>query len=49
MSAAHVKQSGGHVKLDSEVGIGTSVKLYVPRLHAEVDVVDEAATVSEGR
>ena len=37
-----VKQSGGHVKLYSEVGVGTSVKLYLPRLHAEVDVVDEA-------
>ena len=34
-----VKQSGGHVKIYSEPGAGTSVKLYLPRLHAE-DVVE---------
>ena len=35
-----VKQSGGHVKIYSEPGHGTSVKLYLPRLHS-----DEEATV----
>ena len=38
-----VKQSGGHVKIDSEVGKGTTVKLYLPRLHAAAD--EDAASV----
>jgi signal transduction histidine kinase/DNA-binding response OmpR family regulator len=37
-----VKQSGGHVKIDSEEGRGTCVKLYLPRLHAE-----DAAVIPE--
>ncbi len=30
-----VRQSGGHVKIYSEIGVGTCVKIYLPRLHAQ--------------
>jgi PAS domain S-box-containing protein len=34
-----VKQSGGHIKIYSEVGVGTTVKLYLPRLKTKEDEV----------
>ncbi|HWE46567.1 MAG TPA: ATP-binding protein [Caulobacteraceae bacterium] len=45
-----VKQSGGHVKIYSEVGEGTTVKIYLPRLMSPVEIAsDEAeALIPEG-
>ena len=34
-----VKQSGGHVKIYSEVGSGTTIKLYLPRADQREDVL----------
>jgi signal transduction histidine kinase/DNA-binding response OmpR family regulator len=38
-----VKQSGGHIKIYSEVGEGTTVKLYLPRVHQKEDVLTDTS------
>ena len=45
-----VKQSRGHVKIYSEVGEGTTIKLYLPRVHAGAAAEEEApdAPVARG-
>lgn len=42
-----VKQSGGHVKIYTEEGHGTTVKIYLPRLMSE-DATDDEAMVTQG-
>ncbi|MBV8836961.1 MAG: response regulator, partial [Alphaproteobacteria bacterium] len=38
-----IKQSGGHIKIYSEIGHGTAVKMYLPRAIGVADAVSDAA------
>jgi PAS domain S-box-containing protein len=41
------KQSGGQVRIDSEVGSGTTVRIYLPRHHGEPDGDEQPAEPTE--
>jgi PAS domain S-box-containing protein len=40
------KQSGGHLRIDSELGHGTRVRLYLPRAHSVEAIEADAATAA---
>ena len=37
MAYGFVKQSGGHIRIDSEIGSGTHVKIFLPALERNDD------------
>jgi CheY-like chemotaxis protein len=49
MAYGFVKQSGGHLKIYSEEGQGTTVKIYLPRLLRVGEAVDEAESAPVDR
>jgi CheY-like chemotaxis protein len=39
-----VKQSGGHIKLYTEIGLGTTIRIYLPRARSDEDIETEIDT-----
>ena len=46
MTYGYIKQIGGHLKIYSELGHGSTVKVYLPRTQAEAGTIPEAAPVA---
>jgi signal transduction histidine kinase/DNA-binding response OmpR family regulator len=44
MAYGFVKQSHGHIRIYSEVGAGTTIKIYLPRCHAPEEELGEQST-----
>jgi len=49
LSMAHgfVRQSGGHIRIDSRLGEGTTISIYLPRALAEADAALPAAPATQ--